>query len=183
MNLGLVSKRYAVALYEYAKGQRSENAIYENMLQYDAVCRDVAGFLSAIANPDLAKEQKMKLLCDVAGEVSPTLHTFLQLLLKKERATLIGKIAHSYIGQYRKENNIVAVKITTAVPMSMQLQEQVKQIIAEGSNATIELKNAVDANVIGGFLYECNYTRLDATIATRLKKIKDKIVEHNRRIV
>ena len=41
MNVGTISKRYAEALYEYAKEQNAEDAVYRNMQQLSEVLRNL----------------------------------------------------------------------------------------------------------------------------------------------
>jgi F-type H+-transporting ATPase subunit delta len=47
----------------------------------------------------------------------------------------------------------------------------------------MELQTEVDPSIEGGFIFDINDFRLDASIATQLKKVKQQFIDKNRRIV
>ena len=83
---------------------------------------------------------------------------------------------------YRKEKNIVAVRFTTAEPASQALRDKVAAaFVADG--ATVELQNVVDEGIVGGFIYETETHRLDASIRRQLRDIETEFVKQNRKLV
>ena len=67
MNTGVVSMRYAKALFAYAKEQGVEDAIYRNMLQLMATLQQVKELAAMLAAPTLSKDERVRLLCGVRG--------------------------------------------------------------------------------------------------------------------
>ena len=55
--------------------------------------------------------------------------------------------------------------------------------IASETNGKVELKTSVKPELLGGFVFEMDSERLDASIATQLRNIKKQFVEKNKRIV
>ena len=47
----------------------------------------------------------------------------------------------------------------------------------------MELQTDVDPSIEGGFVFDINDFRLDASIATQLKRVKQQFIDKNRRIV
>jgi F-type H+-transporting ATPase subunit delta len=47
----------------------------------------------------------------------------------------------------------------------------------------MELTTEVDPSLEGGFIFDYNGVRLDASVATQLKRLKQQLIEKNRRIV
>ena len=181
MNTGVVSMRYAKALFSYAKEQGKEDAIYHNMLQLMATLQQVKELVAMLAAPTLSKEERVKLLCS-AVVASPVYEDFMRLVVNEGREALLIFIAHCYVSIYRKAKNIVAVKFTTAVPVDESFCDSVSAEIAP-EGATVELQNVVDEGVIGGFVCETESHRLDASIRRQLRDIETLFVKQNRKLV
>ena len=181
MNTGVVSMRYAKALFAYAKQQGVEDAIYRNMLQLMATLQQVKELGNMLAAPTLSKDERVRLLCS-AVDSSPVYENFVRLVIDEEREPLLIFIAHCYVSLYRKEKNIVAVRFTTAEPASQALRDKVAAaFVADG--ATVELQNVVDEGIVGGFIYETETHRLDASIRRQLRDIETEFVKQNRKLV
>ena len=181
MNTGVVSMRYAKALFAYAKQQGAEDAIYRNMLQLMVTLQQVKELGNMLAAPTLSKEERVRLLCS-AVDSSPVYDNFVRLVIDEEREPLLIFIAHCYVSLYRKEKNIVAVRFTTAEPASQALRDKVAAaFVADG--ATVELQNVVDEGIVGGFIYETETHRLDASIRRQLRDIETEFVKQNRKLV
>ena len=173
--------RYAKALFAYAKQQGVEDAIYRNMLQLMATLQQVKELGNMLAAPTLSKDERVRLLCS-AVDSSPVYENFVRLVIDEEREPLLIFIAHCYVSLYRKEKNIVAVRFTTAEPASQALRDKVAAaFVADG--ATVELQNVVDEGIVGGFIYETETHRLDASIRRQLRDIETEFVKHNRKLV
>ena len=173
--------RYAKALLAYAKEQGAEDAIYRNMLQLMATLQQVKELVAMLAVPSLSKEERVRLLCS-AVENSPVYENFIRLVVGEEREPLLIFIAHSYVSLYRKEKNIVAVRLTTAQPVDEALCDKVSVAVL-GGEATVEMQNVVDDAIIGGFIYETDTHRLDASIRRQLRDIETEFVKQNRKLV
>lgn len=182
MNNGIVAMRYARAILSYAMERKTEDAVYENMQRLAAVAGEVRDLIPALQNPALSLNAKVTLLCN-AVDASPDFVKFATLVLKHEREELLHNIANCYIMCYRKAKNIVAAKITTAVELSDVLKEKISLMIAKRESAQVELENIVDSSIIGGFIYEVDFVRYDASIKGRLRKIEKQMVERNKRII
>lgn len=173
--------RYAKALFAYAKEQGVEDAIYRNMLQLMATLQQVKELAAMLAAPTLSKEERVRLLCS-AVDSSAVYEDFMRLVVDEERESLLIFIAHCYVSLYRKAKNIVAVRITTAEPLGEEFCDRVGAAFAP-EGATVELQNIVDEDIVGGFIYETETHRLDASIRRQLRDIETEFVKQNRKLV
>ena len=173
--------RYAKALFAYAKQQGCEEAIYHNMLQLMVTLQQVKELGNMLAAPTLSKEERVRLLCS-AVDSSPVYENFVRLVVDEEREPLLIFIAHCYVSLYRKEKNIVAVRFTTAEPASQALLDKVAAaFVADG--AAVEMQNVVDEGIVGGYIYETETHRLDASMRRQLRDIETEFVKQNRKLV
>lgn len=181
MNTGVISKRYAKALLAYATEQGTEDAIYVNMQQLLHTLQHVKEFVEALVNPLVTAKERIALLC-AAVDSSPVYNSFVHLVVKEEREPLLIFIAHSYLSLYRQTKNIKAVGLTTAVPASRELIAKIATF-AKSDGSNVELHNTIDHSIIGGFIYETDSHRLDASIQRQLRDIEEQLIEKNKKLV
>ena len=181
MNTGVVSMRYAKALFAYAKEQGAEDAIYDNMLQLMATLQQVKELVAMLNAPTLSKEERVKLLCS-AVDSSPVYEDFMRLVVNEEREPLLIFISHCYVSLYRNAKNIVAVRFTTSQPADDALCDEVAAALLP-DGAIVEMQNVVDEEIVGGFIYETETHRLDASIRRQLRDIENEFVKQNRKLV
>ena len=83
------------------------------------------------------------------------------------------EIIDSYIEQYNELKGIHKVKITTATPLSEQMQNAFIDKIKSANNiSNIELEATVDEKLVGGFVLEMEGKLVDASILRDLKDVK-----------
>lgn len=182
MSIGIVARRYAKALLAYSIEQGQEDAVYEHISQLARTLKSVKELSEALRNPSVPQAMRVELICNAAG-FSPIVERFAELVVKEEREELLLFIAHSFIALYRKKKNIIPAKLTTAVPAPSHLKELVARSLAAGSEASVQVENVVDDSIIGGFVVEAESARLDASVCGRLRSIRNKLVEQNRKLV
>ncbi|MBQ8271091.1 MAG: F0F1 ATP synthase subunit delta [Bacteroidaceae bacterium] len=183
MNIGVVARRYALALYEYAKEERAEVAVYKNMLQLKNALRQMKEFPVVLRNPAMDVGEKVRLICSAVEEPSPAFERFASLVVNTAREDLLLYMAYSYIDIYREDKKVVAMKITTAAPLSRELQDKIEGIIEQQNDVDIEIRNIVDPSLIGGFICEARGIRLDASVSKQLAEIKKQLVRTNKKLV
>ena len=173
--------RYAKALFAYAKEQGAEDAIYRNMLQLMATLQQVKELAEVLNAPSLSKDRRVELLCS-AVDSSPVYRDFVRLVVNEEREQLLIFISHCYVSLYRKAKNIVAVRFTTAEPVDEALVERVSAMVVPDS-AEVEVQTVVDESIIGGYIYETETHRLDASVKRELREIETEFVKQNSRLL
>lgn len=183
MNTGVVSARYAHALLEYSKEQHVEHEIYESMFRLIDVILQVSEFMQVLHNPLLSSCEKENLICDAVIGAPEQFRQFARLVVRQGREELLIYIAHSFISLYRKDKDIVAVRLTTAVPLSKTLEERIEWLIKAQGHASVEMHNVVDESIVGGFVLEVDSERLDASLLSALNKIQKAIVYDSKRLL
>lgn len=90
MNTGVVSMRYAKALLAYAKAQKVEDRVYEEVKTLAGHYVSLPDLRRAIENPVLDMQSKCDLLREASGgkDVSQELMRFFNLVLDERRKIL-----------------------------------------------------------------------------------------------
>ena len=178
--------RYAKALMAYAEERGAEERLYHELVTLAHSFRTVKGFCAVLDNPIVSVNEKFNLICTAAdGDHKPSEEfiRFIRLVLKERRETYLQFMSLMYLDLYRKKKHIGVGKLITAVPVDKATEERIRQTAAHIMHAYMELETVVDPSIEGGFVFDINDYRLDASIATQLKKVKQQFIDKNRRIV
>lgn len=176
MDLGLISVRYARALLKAGIETGLSEKVYADMQALATSYAAEPRLKATIDNPMVSKRQKEALLNAAASEKPAELtQRFFKLVIKEGREDIMQFIANSFITLYRKHNNLVSAKLTTAAPLDATTESKLRQLVEKKTNGTVEFKTAINSNLIGGFVLEYDTYRMDASVKTQLGTILSKL--------
>lgn len=186
MEVGILSMRYAKAAIEYARGKGLEDRLYQEFLTLSHSFFTQPALREALDNPVITIKEKLALVCTAAdGDKSSTREfvRFITLVLRNKREGYLQFIALMYLDLYRKLKHIGVGRLITAVPVNGEMEDRIRSTAAKILHAKMELEMEVDPSIEGGFIFDINDFRLDASVATQLKRVKQQFIDKNRRIV
>ena len=184
MNTGAISMRYARALLMFANEAGVASKVYQEALTLRKSFREVPELKSAIEKPVMTRENKYRVLIQAAGGViTKQMQKFIDLVLQEKREKFLVGINQAFIDLYRKQEKIRVGRLTTAVPIAPEEVERIRKIVVESAGGTAEFATMVDPSIEGGFIFEINTYRLNASVADQMRRIKQQFIEKNRRIV
>ena len=184
MNTGAISMRYARALLMFANEAGVAADVYREALILSGNFRQVPELKAVLEKPMMSYENKLRILVQAAGgKVTKQLNKFFELVLNEKREKYLMGINQAFIDLYRKQEKIRVGKLTTAVPIAPEEVERIRQIVVNHAGGTAEFTTKVDPSIEGGFIFEINTYRLNASIADQMRRIKQQFIEKNRRIV
>lgn len=179
MNEGLIPKRYAKALFEYASERGKADSLYRLMGTLENSFRENPELQRTLDNPFIDDSQKENLIATAAGagKDDQLLADFLKLLALNKRLNMARGAAVAYCDIYRKANNISLVTVSAAAPLDPEEEKRLKDLIEKHlDGGTMEYSFNVDPSLIGGFTIAINSERLDASIKNELKQLRLKLL-------
>ena len=184
MNSEVISSRYAKALLDYATEAGSGSKVYSQALVLTHIMQETPLLKDLILRHDeVTLVTKLELLAAALGEpLVDELVRFAGLVNKQRRMDKFQSMLLSYIIRYRQANNIMVGSLVTAAPAE-NLREKLETMFSERTASDVHFAAAVDPQLIGGFVFELDGYRLDASVRTRLEKIRQCLVDDNSRIV
>lgn len=178
MDIGIISARYARALFDFAKEKHVETQVYNDIKMLATSFKTEPALKEALSNLILSDNEKAGLVKSAAGiEVSTAFERFIRLVLQHKRESLLQMICLIYISLYRKEKKINRINLYTAVPLSKDLSNRLADEIQAKTGGTIELSEHIKPEIIGGLILQMNNYRMDASIASQLKRVKKQFME------
>ena len=180
MNRGIIAKRYARALLSFSVEKGVEDAVYENMSNLCESYLEIKEFRNALLIPIMTDSKKIGLIeTACGGPISEELKSFLSLILKQNRVYLLHSIAFIFIDLYNEYKNMTICRLTTAQPASEEVINNLKVLVSKKTGGSVKIRNVVNSNIIGGFVFEMNFLRLDASLSTQLATIKRELTSQN----
>ncbi len=173
MDIGVISVRYARALLKTATDAKAEEQVYQQMQLLAKSYVEVPQLRQTIDNPMLSKEKKeMLLLTAVGGDAaSPLTKSFISLVLKEDRENMIQFMANSYVTLYRQQKNIIRGRLTTAVAVTPETEQNMRRMVESSTQGIVEFETDVNPDIIGGFILEYDTFRMDASVQSKLREI------------
>ncbi len=185
MYTGLIAKRYATALYDFAVQTGKESAVYAQVQSLVALFSYEKQLRRVLENPVLDGGAKMDLLKKLSGgEMEPVLESFLNLVFSQDREKFLLFMMYSFVDIYKQRHGIMEVKLTTASELDPAVVERIGELVKEKTGSReVELSQQTDPSVIGGFSLRMDDMLVDDTIASQLQSIKKQLVSKNNRIL
>lgn len=181
MDIGIVSSRYARALLKFATEKGENEAVYQGMSKLCDAFASLPNLRTTLENPVLEDEKKFKLLHLASGESnSACLMQFFRLIIKKNRVAMAQFMAHSYVGLYRKQQNLIHSRLIVPVELDSQTIDRLKQMVKEKTQNEVEFVVDIDPSIIGGFVLEYDTYSMDASIKGRLEKMRKDLLSNGK---
>ncbi len=184
MNGGIITQRYANALLMYADETGNGDKLYSQITSLLQIAEELQALKDYIQKGDLTNLQCKFLIMEtaLAEPLCPELRRFVQVVERSRRTEYFLRMLRSFTALYRKSRGIKLGKLVTARP-SENLKEKLEIILHEKTGAEVRLETEVDPEIIGGFVFELDDWRLDASVQSRLKALHRELIDKNNRIV
>ena len=164
--------RYAKAIIENAVSNGRADEVNQDMnliLNTVSSNEELQHFL---ISPVVKPQQKYTAIAEIFASVQPDTKGLFLLLKENKRFELLGEIAQQYKVQHDVLNGIEEAHVTTAFPITPELESKVLAKIKEFSNKKITLINTVDSSIIGGFVLRIGDQQYNASVSSRLQQLK-----------
>lgn len=184
MNAGIIASRYAKAFLKYVQEAGSGEKVYSQtciLVQMINELPQMKDYLRDAA--DVSFDRKVSLMSAALGTpVDASIVRFLKMVTSHRRVEYFPRMLLSFVYQYRTENNIKVGRLVTAVH-DESLRDRLENLFHDRTGAEVHLEEKVNPDIVGGFIFELEGYRLDASVSAHLDRIRRQLVEKNNRIV
>lgn len=177
MDNGKISVRYARALFQVAQEQGCEAEVYDGLTRFaHNYLLAIAQFNEVLADPIVAREEKVKLLEMAVGEpIHGCLKQFIAFVADQKREDKMFLIAMKYMEMYREKHHILSTQVTTATQLPEETYDKIKAFVKQTFDADAELDVRIDPSLIGGFILDIENSRMDASVVGQLNALKNRL--------
>jgi len=166
----IVAARYAKSLIDLAIEQNQLEEVYADMQHIAKTCEESRELSVMLKSPVIKHDKKHAILSEIFGGLSKTTEAIITLLTSKHREAYLEGIAKAFVAQYKQHKNIQTAVITTAVPLTDEGRQKVTELVkSTQAGISVELKENIDADILGGFVLRVGDKQVDASIARKLR--------------
>lgn len=178
MNENKISVRYAKSLFALGKETDALLVLKQDIeLLYQCI-REIPELKVVIHSPVIRSLEKIKLFDEMfRAAFNPVTLTFIRLVLDKRREEYLAGISRYFLTLMKTEQGIQAADVVTATPLSENLRQSILNLITRKFKAQVELNESVDPALIGGFILRVGDQQIDASITSKLRKIKQELIQ------
>lgn len=164
--------RYAKAILEMAQASNVAVQVNEDMALIASTIKENNELNSFINSPTIKAEVKESALNEVFSATQSITKGLFRLLHENKRFKILEQVAVQYGKQFDVANGLETAKVTTAFPITAELEAKVLAKIKEFSDKKITIENIVDPSIIGGFILRIGDKQFNASVANRLLTLK-----------
>ncbi|WP_026691586.1 F0F1 ATP synthase subunit delta [Alteribacter aurantiacus] len=173
--------RYANALFNLAKERDQLKLVGEELQAVKDVFEKTNLLDEVFRHPSITNEEKKELLNKNFGtQVSGAVMNLLMLLVDRKRISKILAVADEYKRLSYQSQGVAEATIYTAKALTGDEKIAIKETFEKKTNQDeILLEEVVDPDVIGGFKIRIGDTVYDASVASKLKRIHNRMISGN----
>ncbi|MBT8273386.1 MAG: ATP synthase F1 subunit delta [Bacteroidia bacterium] len=164
--------RYAKAILRLANEKNSAVIINEDMKLIAKTISENNDLLTMLRSAVVKTELKKAVLTEIFPEINELSSGLFDVLISNKRIAILGDVAANYNDLHDQSVGKEKATVTTAVPMTSELELKVLAKVKELTNKAVELENIVDESILGGFILRIGDKQYNASISNQLNKLK-----------
>jgi F-type H+-transporting ATPase subunit delta len=168
---------YAEALFDVAREKGKLDAIRDELAQFADALEGDHELQVFFFSPYFSTAEKVAGLVRAVSGADQELINFLELLIEKGRMQEVFRIRRQLDELWKQENRRIDVTVTSAVELDPAVVEKVGEEIERQTGQRVELASRVDDEIIGGIVLQVGNMVLDASIRSRLDKLRKSVAQ------
>ena len=164
--------RYAKAILDIATVNNNASAVNNDMKVIVASVNGSQELKDFLVNPIIKGDTKFNAVKEISASVQNETNGLFQLLLANKRFEILPAIASQFNTLFDEVSGVETAVVTTAFPITPEIEIQVLNKIKEFSSNSITIKNVVDESIIGGFVLRIGDKQYNASVANKLQQLK-----------
>ena len=174
-----VSGRYATALFELARDQRSIDAVKADLDRFDAMLVDSADLARLVRSPVFTAGMQSKALSTVLDRagIGGITANFLKVLTANRRLFVVGDVIRAFRALVAKFKGEATADVTVAEKLSDKNLDALKTALKSVTGKDVTLNVKIDPSIIGGLVVKLGSRMVDSSLRTKLNSIKHAMKE------
>jgi F-type H+-transporting ATPase subunit delta len=178
-NVSGVAGRYATALFELARDEKSVDSVKADLDNFEALIAESADLARLVRSPVFTADAQVKALSavlDRAG-IGGTTAKFLKVLTANRRLFTVRDVIRGFLTLVARFKGEATAEVTVAEQLSEKNLEALKGALKTVTGKDVDLKVKVDPAIIGGLVVKLGSRMIDSSLRTKLNSIKHAMKE------
>ncbi|MDB5521909.1 MAG: synthase delta subunit [Tardiphaga sp.] len=174
-----VSGRYATALFELARDEKSVDVVKADLNRFAAMLADSPDLTRLVRSPVFSTDVQGKALTAVLdkSDISGITAKFLKVLTANRRLFAVTDVIRAYGALVAKFKGEATAEVTVAEALSDKNLDALKSALKSVSGKDVALNVKIDPSIIGGLVVKLGSRMVDSSLRTKLNSIKHAMKE------
>ena len=174
-----VSGRYATALFELAREEKSIDAVKADLDKFEAMLNESADLKRLVRSPVFSADAQAKALNAVLdkAEISGISARFLRVLTANRRLFVVSDVIRAFRALVARFKGEATADVTVAETLSEKNLDALKTALKSVTGKDVALNVKVDPSIIGGLVVKLGSRMVDSSLRTKLNSIKHAMKE------
>ena len=174
-----VSGRYATALFELARDEKSIDAVKADLEKFEAMLADSADLKRLVRSPVFSAGEQSRALAAVLdkAEISGVAARFLKVLTANRRLFAVTDVIRAFRALVARFKGEATADVTVAEKLSDKNLDALKTALKSVTGKDVALNVNVDPSIIGGLVVKLGSRMVDSSLRTKLNSIKHAMKE------
>jgi F-type H+-transporting ATPase subunit delta len=174
-----VSGRYATALFELARDEKSIDAVKADLDEFETLLSESADLKRLVRSPVFSADAQLKALTAVLDKAGVTgiAANFLKVLTRNRRLFAIGDVIRAFRALVARFKGEASADVTVAERLSDRNLDALKTALKSVTGKDVALNVKVDPSIIGGLVVKLGSRMVDSSLRTKLNSIKHAMKE------
>jgi len=171
---GLLSDRYASALYDLATEKNDIEKIIEDLEQILSYFNKNKSFFLLLNSPLISSEDKFKVLNYLLNKNNShkLIINLIGVLKKNKKFSLLYNIIKRFVDiNVEKRGNII-IEITSAKELSKSQKDKIQNQLQIKLGKKLSLHYKFDKTIMGGLIIKFGSTMIDSSLISRVNKLQ-----------
>jgi F-type H+-transporting ATPase subunit delta len=174
-----VSGRYATALFELARDEKSVDAVAADLVRFDAMLAESADLRRLVRSPVFSADSQSKALAAILdkAEISGIAANFLKVLTANRRLFAVTDVIRAFRALVARFKGEATADVTVAEALNDTNLDTLKVALKSVTGKDVALNVKVDPSIIGGLIVKLGSRMVDSSLRTKLNSIKHAMKE------
>jgi ATP synthase F1 delta subunit len=170
-----LARVYSRALYGVATEQDKVDLLREQLNQLCDALEQRRELSLFFFSPLFSTREKKDAVERVLVGADESLLNFLRVLIDNHRMPVIYRIRRQYEEQWRENNRLLQVEVTSAVELDDEVARRIQSRVEQQTGRRVELTRTVDEQILGGLVVRVSNMILDASIRNQLERLRRQV--------
>ena len=173
-----IARVYGAAMIELAEAKGDVDGLLDELEDLAGQVERQDELRSFVTDPTIDMASRARTLDKLfRGRYTELFVDSLQVLNQKGRLGLLGAVAIAYRAARDDRQGCVEVHVQTATALTDDLRARIKAVAAKRSGKEPRLVETVDPSLLGGVVMRIGDVKYDASVATKLKRLRDELLD------
>ena len=177
MNGEGIASRYAKALFELGLEEKNYKRLMKDLETFNGAYSQSEDLRMVLQTPSIRHEQRKEVLKLVMTslKLGALTSNFINLLVDKDRVSLVPEIFNAFQRFVDNEEGIVRADVVSAKPLNSSQKLKVKQTLGKVTGKKVELTVSTDAEIIGGIIARIGGVVYDGSLKNQLRSLRQAV--------